>query len=348
MWSPAPSCILAPYQSRWHIMNLIFFQKKPRQGANIYRSLKLCFKKNLWLCFGSGVKLSDNFLELGGESLLALRSGSCAKMVTSILPFLSRVIDGKWTWTLVNVEWMLNVGDKDFFPIHESAQGLCILALWTGRQRGTGNHWLFMDPMCGCKVGWVQAPEDEDEAPGDAEVKTWSQLVELPSSKPVCLASQTVTACQHSYLSQHGMLTHDFYYFKMNTDTSICRSCYLSRRKSSCTWKMPKTCFAHHIQAQFGQMSGAFAVSSLLTASVPWQSAALQPCKNHGWGKLVQICPGPIWPSIALFLPATMSLWLHLWLAEHRKDSRKSGHWHGVCVTTPSPISGCSLHVQVW
>ena len=159
--------------------------------------------------------------------------------------------------------------------------------------------------MCGCKVGWVQAPEDEDQAPGDAEVKTWSQLVELPSSKTrvfVCLASQTVTACQHSYLSQHGMLTHDFYYFKMNTDTSICRRCYLSRRKSSCIWKMPKTCFAHHIQAQFGQMSGAFAVSSLLTASVPRQSAALQPCKNHGWGKLVQICPGPIWPSIALFL----------------------------------------------
>ena len=114
------------------------------------------------------------------------------------------------------------------------------------------------------------------------DLVTTCRTAKLKTRVFVCLASQTVTACQHSYLSQHGMLTHDFYYFKMNTDTSICRSCYLSRRKSSCTWKMPKTCFAHHIQAQFGQMSGAFAVSSLLTASVPWQSAALQPCKNHG------------------------------------------------------------------
>lgn len=256
-------------------------------------------------------------------------------------------------WWMLNECWMLGI--KIFFPLIQFnpwiSAGFVHPCAMNWQAKRPGNHGLFMDPMCGCKVGWVQAPEDEDQAPGDAEVKTWSQLVELPSSKTrvfVCLASQTVTACQHSSLSQHGMLTHDFYYFKMNTDTSICTSCYLSRRKSSCIWKMPKTCFAHHIQAQFGQMSGAFAVSSLLTASVPRQSAALQPCKNHGWGKLVQICPGPIWPSIALFLPATMSLWLHLWLAEHRKDSRKSGHWHGVCVTTPSPISGCSLHVQVW
>lgn len=66
---------------------------------------------------------------------------------------------------------------------------------WQARR--PGNHWLFMDPMCGCKVGWVQAPEDEDQAPGDAEVKTWSQLVELLSSKPVCLCVWRAKLWQH-------------------------------------------------------------------------------------------------------------------------------------------------------
>ena len=69
-----------------------------------------------------------------------------------------------------------------------------------------------------------------------------------------------MTACQHSSLSQHGMLTHDFYYFKMNTDNVYLQKLLFVTPEKQLYLEMPKTCFAHHIQAQFGQMSGAFAV----------------------------------------------------------------------------------------
>ena len=96
----SPSCIFCTvHQSRWHIMNIGFFSKEAQASCLAGKQMgpsNFCFKKNFVThSFGSGVKLSDNFLELGGESLLALRSGSCAKMVTSILRFLSRVIDSK-------------------------------------------------------------------------------------------------------------------------------------------------------------------------------------------------------------------------------------------------------------
>ena len=140
---------------------------------------------------------------------------------------------------------------------------------------------------------------------------------------------------------------HDFYYFKMNAHTSICRSCYLSRWKSSCTWKMPKKCVAHHIQAQFGQMSGAFAVSSLLTASVPWQSA-LQPCimGEANWFKFVQAQFGRVLRFSCQ--PQCHCGCIFGWRSTERTPENLD--LDIVCVTTPLLVAilGYSLHVQVW
>ena len=194
---------------------------------------------------------------------------------------------------MLNECWMLVI--KIFFLIDPwmDAQGLCILALWTGRQGGQG----IIDFL------WIQCVDvksDESRLQRTRmkhlAMQRWrprSQLVELPSSKPLCLcvwrAKLWGHVSIHIFHSMECWLTISTILKWIRTHLSA-EVAILSRRKSSCTWKMPKTCFAHHIQAQFGQMSGAFAVSSLLTASVPW----LLPC-NHArimgeanWSKFVQ------------------------------------------------------------
>lgn len=91
MWSPAefrlrarsPSChFLHRASIQMAYYELEFFSKEAQasgQQVNRWDPQTFVSRRTLWLCFGSGVKLSDNFLELGGESLLALRSGAAQK-----------------------------------------------------------------------------------------------------------------------------------------------------------------------------------------------------------------------------------------------------------------------------